>query len=310
LTEVVTGDAVVLDLPHASVPSRLAGAMLDLLVQGAAFIIVLVLILTAAGQLSDDAITAILITAYILIFVGYPTAFETLSRGKSLGKMALGQRIVSDDGSPERFRQALIRALFGLFEISFPLAGVFGFVGLITAMSTTRAKRVGDVFAGTFALQERAPRRPDLPPLFAVVPPQLAGWAQVLEISRLTDQTAEAASSYLRRYNSLSLEARNQLGITLANAVASQISPPPPPGTPPAWYLAAVLAVRRQREQARLFALQQAAQPLQPPMPFQPAPPATQPMQPPMPFQPAPPATQPTVIVPSATDAPDLTPPA
>ncbi len=307
MTEVVTGDAVVLDLPHAGVPSRLAAAMLDLLVQGVAFIIVLVIVATTVQQLSGDAIAAILIAAYIMIFVGYPTAFETLSRGKSLGKMALGQRIVSDDGSPERFRQALIRALFGLFEVAFPAGSIFGCVGLITAMSTKRAKRVGDVFAGTFALQERAPRRPDLPPLFAVVPPQLAGWAPTLEISRLTDQTAEAASSYLRRYASLSPEAKNDLGITLANAVASQISPPPPPGTPPVWYLAAVLAVRRQREQARLFALQQGSfgyqappPPVRPPMPIPPVPPVP----------PAPPMQQPTATAPSAADAPDLTPPA
>jgi uncharacterized RDD family membrane protein YckC len=304
LTEVVTGDAVVLDLPHASVPSRLAAAMLDLLVQWVAFFIVALIVLSATGQLSGDARAAILVSAYVLLFVGYPTAFETLSRGKSLGKMALGQRIVSDDGSPERFRQALIRSAFGLLECAFPIAAVFGSVGLITAMATARSKRVGDVFAGTFALQERAPRRPDLPPLFAVVPPPLAGWAQTLEISRLTDQTAEAASSYLRRYDSLSPAASNDLGIRLANAVASQVSPPPPAGTPPAWYLAAVLAVRRQRELARLLAQRQAAQPLQPPMPYQPAPPAT------MPYQPAPPATQPTATAPSATDAPDLTPPA
>jgi hypothetical protein len=46
----------------------------------------------------------------------------------------------------------------------------------------------------------------------------------------------------------------------LATTVAAQVSPPPPPGTDPAAYLAAVLAVRRDREQARLFARQAAAQ--------------------------------------------------
>jgi uncharacterized RDD family membrane protein YckC len=279
LTEVVTGDAVVLDLPHAGVPGRLAAAMLDLLVQWVALLIVFLVVVSTTARLSGDALIAILLSAYIVIFVGYPTAFETISRGKSLGKMALGQRIVSDDGSPERFRQALIRSVFGLFECAFPSAALFGSVGLITAMATARSKRVGDVFAGTFALQERAPRRPDLPPLFAVVPPQLAGWAQTLEMSRLSDQTAEAASSYLRRFNSLDQAAKNELGVRLANAVASQVSPPPPPGTPPAWYLAAVLAVRRQREQARLFALQQPAQPYQAPPP-PPPPAATRPMPP------------------------------
>ena len=49
--------------------------------------------------------------------MGYPAVFETATRGRSLGKMALGLRVVSDDGGPERFRQALFRALAGVIEI-------------------------------------------------------------------------------------------------------------------------------------------------------------------------------------------------
>ena len=49
--------------------------------------------------------------------VGYPVVFEMATRGRSLGKMALGLRVVSDDGGPERFRQALFRALSGFIEI-------------------------------------------------------------------------------------------------------------------------------------------------------------------------------------------------
>jgi hypothetical protein len=83
------------------------------------------------------------------------------------------------------------------------------------------------------------------------VPPPLADWAQVVQVARLSDQTAEAASSYLRRFAELSPQARDALGIQLANAVAAEVSPLPPAGTPPAAYLSAVLAVRRAREQVR-----------------------------------------------------------
>ncbi len=121
-------------------------------------------------------------------------------------------------------------------------------------MLSVKGKRLGDMFAGTYVIQERVPPRGDLPPEFAVVPPPLAGWAQVLELSRLSDRDAEAASSYLRRFRDLRPAARDELGLRLAAAVASQVSPPPPPGTPPAAFLAAVLAVRRQRESVRLTA--------------------------------------------------------
>jgi hypothetical protein len=127
-------------------------------------------------------------------------------------------------------------------------------------MVSAKGKRLGDMFAGTFVIQERVPARPDLAPVFTVIPPPLLGWAQHLEVSRLSDQTAAAANGFLRRYYDLRPAAREHLGIQLASAVAAQVSPPPPPGTDAASFLAAVLAVRREREQARLHARQVAAQ--------------------------------------------------
>ncbi len=249
MTEVVTGEAVTLDVPVAAFPSRMAALLLDMLIQIA--LLAILVITTVATPLNEAALAAIWATGSILIIVGYPTIFETLSRGKTLGKMAVGLRVVSDDGGPVRFRQALVRALAGIFEI---WSIVLDPVALIASMLSVKGKRLGDMFAGTYVIQERVPPRGDLPPEFAVVPPPLAGWAQVLELSRLSDQDAEAASSYLRRFRDLRPAARDELGLRLAAAVAGQVSPPPPPGTPPAAFLAAVLAVRRQRESVRLTA--------------------------------------------------------
>ena len=248
MSEVVTGEAVVLELPVASFPGRVLALALDLAVQLILLLAVGLTVELSLGQANGDYLAAVWLGGYVLIIVGYPTVFETLSRGKTLGKMALGLRVVGDDGSPERFRQALVRSLVGLVEI---YTIVLAPVALITSIVSVKGKRVGDIFAGTYVLQERMPYRAPLPPVFAVVPPPLAGWAQSLQLSRLSDQLADAAGSYLRRYGELAPAARDALGSQLANAVAAQVSPPPPPGTPPAAYLSAVLAVRRDRDPAR-----------------------------------------------------------
>jgi uncharacterized RDD family membrane protein YckC len=253
VTEVVTGEAVVLDVPCAQFPSRLAALLIDMVLQIALLAVVVVIVVIASGRLDQAEVAAILVAGYVVIVVGYPTLFETLTRGKTLGKMAIGLRVVSDDGGAVRFRQALVRALTGAIEI---WTFIFAPVGLILSMVSAKGKRLGDMFAGTYVIQERAPRRPELPPALAAVPPPLLGWAQVAEISRLSDQNAEAASSYLRRLYELRPAARDDLGLRIATAVASQVSPPPPPGTPPAAYLAAVLAIRRDREFARLASQQ------------------------------------------------------
>jgi uncharacterized RDD family membrane protein YckC len=257
VAEVVTGEAVVLDIPIAAFPSRMAALMLDMLLQITLLLILAILIGATSGQLNGAAIAAISSAVAVAVIVGYPVIFETLSRGKTLGKMALGVRVVSDDGGPERFRQALIRALAGIFEI---WSIVLDPVALITSMVSAKGKRLGDMFAGTYVIQERVPASKDLSTAFSVIPPPLAGWAQVAELSGLSDQNAAAAGSYLRRFGDLQPAARDEIGARLATAVAAQVSPPPPPGTPAPAYLAAVLAVRRQREAARLAA-QRAGQP-------------------------------------------------
>jgi uncharacterized RDD family membrane protein YckC len=251
VAEVVTGDAVILDIPCARFPSRLLALLLDLLIE-AGILAILAAIAAAAGTKLDAASgAAVSLTAGVLVIVGYPATFETLSRGRSLGKMALGLRVVGDDGGPERFRQALVRALAAVVEIWL----LWGAPALICSLLSAKGKRLGDLFAGTFVVQERLPARRGLPAELSVVPPPLAAWASGLELSRLTDQTAETAGSYLRRFYELTPAARDEFGLRIAAAMTAQVSPPPPPGTPPAAYLSAVLAVRREREHARLAAI-------------------------------------------------------
>jgi uncharacterized RDD family membrane protein YckC len=249
MTDVVTGEAVVLDVPVARFPSRMAALLIDAIVIYVIQLALIIVALLVFGTRDVDLDTGLLVTAFVLTVVGYPVLWETLSRGRSLGKLALGLRVVSDDGGPERFRQALVRGLAGAIEI---WTVVFAPIGLITSIVSARGKRLGDMFAGTYVIQERMPGRPSLNYMFAVVPPPLLGWAQVAQVSGLSDQLAEAAGSYLRRYYQLNEKARADLGLQLAESVLARVSPAPPLGTPPAAFLAAVLALRRQHEQARL----------------------------------------------------------
>ena len=158
---VVTGDAVVLDVQIAQLPVRALSALIDVTV---IFIGYLVGVLLWASRLTDldPALSgAVLIIFTVVTIVGYPVVFETATRGKSLGKMALGLRVVSDDGGPERFRQALFRGLAGFIEI-------WTFTGgpaVICSLLSAKGKRIGDVFAGTVVISERAPQLSPPPPM-------------------------------------------------------------------------------------------------------------------------------------------------
>ena len=250
VAEIVTGEAVVLELPCARFPSRAVALFIDLVTQA---LLIAVLILGAgvgAGHLDGAALAAMALTTFVLILIGYPVLWETTTRGRSPGKFAMGLRVVSDDGGPERFRQALVRGLATI--VDFWLVPFLFVPALICSLLSEKGKRLGDVFAGTFVIQQRLPTRRYLTVTPSMMPPELAAWAAGLELSGLTDQTAAIARGYLGRLAQLTPGARAQLGEHIATAVMGQVSPPPPPGTPAPAYLGAVLAERNRREHARL----------------------------------------------------------
>jgi uncharacterized RDD family membrane protein YckC len=276
---VVTGDAVVLDVQIAQLPVRALSAIIDVTVVFILYITGVVLWATTLTQFDPALSGSVLILFTVLTIVGYPAIFETATRGRSLGKLAMGLRVVSDDGSPERLRQALFRALAGVIEIWMLTGGP----AVICSMASSKGKRIGDIFAGTVVISERAPKLSPPPPM----PPQLAWWASTLQLSGLRPEQAELARQFLSRASQLDPQMRDQMAYRITSDVVAQISPPPPPGTPPQYVLAAVLAERHRRELARL---QPADGPVASQWPMNQPPAVAYPVPPP---QPAPPSFDP-----------------
>ncbi|MFG2002373.1 RDD family protein [Spirillospora sp. NPDC048911] len=247
MAELVTGEAVAVEIKVARLASRACALLLDLMIQLVILNFALVLA-NLTTMVADDAWQAgLIILMTVLIQVGYPCAFETLSRGRTLGKLALGLRVVSDDGGPIRFRQALVRALAGYLEFWV----LFGAPALLASLFSKRGKRLGDLFAGTVVIQERASGTSIYGPI-AVMPPHLAGWAQTLELSQLSDELAMTARQYLARFWDLLPEVRDALGQRITDQVTAVVSPPAPPGVRPEILLSAILAERRRRDEWRL----------------------------------------------------------
>jgi uncharacterized RDD family membrane protein YckC len=242
----VTGEAVALEMRLAKLPSRMLAIGIDLCVLAIAAFVAF----AAAGAVIptlDPALAATLsLVTVVAIFVGVPVLVETLTRGRSLGKVVMGLRVVRDDGGPIRFRHALARGLAGVF-VDFYLT--LGVGAVVCSLLSERGKRVGDWIAGTVVIRERAPAaaRP-LPP----IPPQLMSWAAGLELSRLPDELALAARRYLARSQELSPRVRDEMGNRLATEVAQYVTPAAPSGTPAWAYLTAVLAERGRREAHRM----------------------------------------------------------
>ncbi|GAA1345390.1 RDD family protein [Streptomyces sanglieri] len=255
MSELVTGDAVVLGLRPAKLPSRALALAIDLAVVGAAFVLVSIGLAIATASLDDAALAAVSVAAFLLVLVGGPIAVETLSRGRSLGKLACGLRVVRDDGGPIRFRHALVRGAIGVVEILM----TFGVVACIASLVSARGRRLGDVFAGTLVVRERVPagRAAAVPP----PPPWLVGRFAGLDLSAVPESLWLAVRQYLTRMHQLDAQVGWSMAERLAGELAERTGVPVPEGVPAGAYLAAVVNERQARDARRVFVAAQDSAP-------------------------------------------------
>lgn len=239
--ELMTGEAVGLDLRPTSFVLRAAGAILDFLLYFGLFLFILLAINSPflRGFFDEASGAAVTLAGLVFCLVVAPTAVETISQGKSLGKLAVGARIVRDDGGAIGFRHAFIRALAGVLEIFFTLGGIAS----MTALLNGRAKRLGDLLAGTYSQNERVSKL--TPPVFGV-PAELVEWSTTADVARMPDGLARRIAQFLRQAGRLTPDARDSLARSLAHEVSAFVSPLPAASAE--LFLAAVSSIRRDRE--------------------------------------------------------------
>ncbi len=239
----VTPEAVEIHLETAGPGSRILAALIDLFIIFQLIGALLVLLTSVSLDGESEVIFMIgSIIGYPLIIIGYPIASETLWRGKTLGKAALGLRVVTSLGAPIRFRHAAIRAFVGLFE--FQLTG--GIAALIAILASKDGRRLGDMAAGTLVIRVRqASTRTAVP--FAFIPhPGDEEFASRLDVSRVDNEMHQAIRSFLLRAQDLTPDARWILGVKFATAASRRLKVSPPEGMHPESFLVSVVAASQQ----------------------------------------------------------------
>jgi uncharacterized RDD family membrane protein YckC len=151
------------------------------------------------------------------VYIGYFVLFETLWRGQTPGKRRAKIRIICDDGRNVSLQQSILRSLLR------PIDDIL-FLGLILITFTAQEKRLGDLVAGTIAIQEGqtvTDRQISLSPAAT----DLA--AQIIEIGQIVALTPDEFATirkYLQRYPSLSPTAKTEVSDRLAQRLLEIIA--------------------------------------------------------------------------------------
>ncbi len=237
----LTGEAVELSLHPLPFGLRAAGALIDVVAMTILYVATIIGLFTLADSLgAEDAWFAVIgIGALVLAYVIAPMVVETVARGRSLGKLAVGGRIVRDDGGAISLRHALVRSLVGVVELRMTLGGLAALVGIFHP----RSKRLGDVLAGTYCQNERISGR--TAPIFGA-PDALRGWMPVADVARMPDHLARRIGQFLAGARELESGRRDVIARSLADEAARYVSPLP--AVDAELFLAGIAVKRRERE--------------------------------------------------------------
>lgn len=239
--EIVTGEAVALDVQPLGLMLRALGALIDALVSAALLIALLLMMAWLSGQglLNDNAARMMQVGSMVFALVLVPGAVEAMTRGRSLGKLAVGGRIVRSDGGRIGVRHAALRALAGVLEVWMTV----GALAFVVGAFTPRSQRLGDLLAGTYS--ERT-RRASVPRVPLTMPARLDGWAKVADVSRLPVRLSRRLSQFVLQASGMHPGARARTAASLAAEASGYVTPLP--DVDAETFLVGVMVIRRERE--------------------------------------------------------------
>lgn len=217
LHEIRTADNVGIGYDAAGIGSRFLAFGVDVLVLG----VVIVAALLIALGLAPDGVAGLLAVVLLglvplLLTIGYFAISEALTAGRTLGKRALGLRVIRLDGAAPGLREALIRNIARILDMALGL-------GVVVMFFDRRSRRLGDLAAGTVVVRERRAASPTAPP---VLPPPIlrtpdAGPA-IDGVERLGDAEWSALRTFLARQG-MAPEQRARLAAVIATRLCDRL---------------------------------------------------------------------------------------
>lgn len=206
-------------------PARRALAyLIDLVIcYGAVFLLALLVILVFASDLTQGELSSsakagggiVLLALFAAQWI-YFVAWEA-TRGQSIGKKALGVRVVAENGRPIGWRAAALRNLLRAAD-ALPTGYL---VGLASMSISSRFQRIGDLAAGTIVVVPESAG--------AASPIELSPPARPKELATLPEEVSldaderEAIELFLRRRHTLGRAREHELASMIAESIGSRL---------------------------------------------------------------------------------------
>ncbi|MCH2045519.1 MAG: RDD family protein, partial [Saprospiraceae bacterium] len=148
--EINTAQKVTIQYELASASNRLLSYVIDWLIVGGSLLIIWLLVISALNDWEGILYFLWLVIAPAIIF--YAILVENLLDGQTLGKRALGIKVVKLNGDSPTAHDYFIRWLFRFLDIWLS----FGGLGLMLINATPQSQRLGGMLSGTTVIRKNS----------------------------------------------------------------------------------------------------------------------------------------------------------
>ncbi len=181
--EIETPEGISLRLRAAGALPRAQAWMLDLLLR-----VGILLVASIPLSLFGVAGNGLVLLLIFVLMWAYSVACEVWWNGQTLGKRALGLRVVNADGTPVTWLPSVVRNLLRVVDL---LPGVYG-VGLVSTLIDPSARRVGDIVAGTLVIHvDELPRGQQVPMMVAIPLPVVLAADEQAALVEFTERAGQ-----------------------------------------------------------------------------------------------------------------------
>ena len=214
-----TAQFVTIDYELAPTIYRVLASIIDYAALLIYTLIMGMLISMNAFDLELKGITIFGILLIYLPYMFYSPIIEYITNGRSLGKLALGIRVVKADGEPAGLREYFIRWIFRVIDI---WIGGLGFLAILLSSTSERRQRLGDVMADTVLIKIRDNQRYSLQDVLNIKSSD-NHTVNYPTVTRFSDEDMLFLKNVILRVTKYPNEDNKKLAIDLANETSRLI---------------------------------------------------------------------------------------
>ncbi len=193
--DIRTTQNVIIEYELAVLRERFIALLIDAIIIGI-LVIAFIFFLASFGLLNGDRYLSMIASVMPLVsFIFYHISMEIFSNGQSLGKKAVGIKVVRIDGQEPSLSDLLIRATFHFIDTFLCL----GIIGAMMISSSSKNQRLGDMAGNTTVIKLRSSQQFRLSDILTIntldeYEPQFP------EVKNLTEKDMLLVKSTLMRY--------------------------------------------------------------------------------------------------------------